>query len=792
MPHQPAWEDVRRELGALIDLPPDIREQRLAALEPGLRAEIAALLAAHDASPEFLSSSEERAVPDQIGAYRILGEIGRGGMGVVLRAERADGEIVRRVAIKLAGGRMFAPEAERRFIQERQILAALDHPHIVRLLDGGIANGQRYFVMELVDGIPITEFARSQPLAERLRLMIDVCAAMHYAHQRLVLHRDLKPGNIIVNSDGQVKILDFGIAQMLQGDTPAGLAQSTMIHPLSIACASPEQLRGEPLSLASDIYSLGVLLYELATGTNPRYRADGSFDENLRRALDDDPAPPSRVVGSLPRDLDAIVLKALAKRPEDRYASVAELQADLERLLHGRPVHAVPPHAGYLIRRFVARNKALASAAVALVAAVVAAAAIYIRQSQIEQRRFEDARRLVHTVVFDIQPRLEGIPATLPLRKTLIEQTLVYLEAVSRDVGNNVVLLRELANSYAQLAVIQGDALASNLGDREQAAQHLERAAALMDRASSLSPRDPALLADASALNRRRSDFALQAEDRAAALRFGNAAVDLAEASLAIDGSEPSAREAQALAWFSLGRAQMSTDPKVGLDLFDRARTYFAERAKTGAVPLREFGLIELYTSDTLIKQRDTKRAPHHAREALRVSQEVLAARPNDQIAQLDVAVAAGQLASILFNTGDESGAVEYFRTSAEMRERVVAADPENIRARERLAMAKGRLGTILARAGDYPGAWAMLERAMSLYEAMQASGQLAPTMEADFAEVLGHVGDYHQRTSNPAAACAAFGRAAAILKVVDARAPLTPFRKQMLTFNLEELERCR
>ena len=791
MQQQPAWDDVRRALGALIDLPAAAREERLAALAPGLRAEVESLLAAHDASSQFLNPPEERALPERIGAYRILGEVGRGGMGVVLRAERADGEIVRRVAIKLAGGRMFAPEAARRFIQERQILAALDHPHIVRLLDGGVAEGQRYFVMELVEGVSITDFARHKPLAERLRLMIDVCSAIHYAHQRLVLHRDLKPGNIIVNTQGQVKILDFGIAQILQGDTPAGLAQSTVIHPLSIACASPEQLRGEPLSLASDIYSLGVLLYEMATGTNPRHRADASFDENLRRALDDDLPPPSRVAAALPRDLDAIVMKALAKRPEDRYASVAELQADLERLLDGRPVHAVAPHAGYLIRRFVARNKALSAAAVALVAAVVAAAAIYIRQSQIEQRRFEDARRLVHTVVFDLQPRLEGIPATLPLRKTLIEQTLIYLEAVSRDVGNNVVLLRELANSYAQLAVIQGDALASNLGDRDLAARHLERAAALMDRASALSPRDPAVLADASALNRRRSDFALQAEDRATAVRFGQVAVDLADASLALDGDEPSTREAQALAWFSLGRAQMSTDPKAGLAQFDRARTYFAEQAKTGAVPLREFGLIELFTSDALIKQKDTKRAPHHAREALRVAQEVLAARPNDQIAQLDAAVAAGQLASILFNTGDETGAVEYFRSSAEMRERIVAADPENVRARERLAMAKGRLGTILARAADYPGARAMLDRAVAIYEDMQRSGQLAPTMEADFAEVLGHLGDYHQRTGNEHAACAAFGRAAQILKVVDARAPLTPFRRQMLTFNLEELERC-
>jgi tetratricopeptide (TPR) repeat protein len=564
-----------------------------------------------------------------------------------------------------------------------------------------------------------------------------------------------------------------------------------MIHPLSIACASPEQLRGEPLSLASDIYSLGVLLYELATGTNPRYQDGAGFDQNLRRALDDELPPPSHIVSSLPRDLDAVVLKALARRPEDRYASVAALQADLQSLLEGRPVQAIAPRAGYLVRRFVARNKALSTAAVLLLAAVVTAAAIYIRQSRIEQRRFEDARQLVHTVVFDIQPQLEGIPATLPLRKTLIERTLVYLEAVSRDVGNNVVLLRELANSYAQLAVIQGDALAANLGDRKVAADHFAQAAALMDRALALSPDDPGVLRDASALNRRRCDFTLQAEDRAEALRFGALAVEQAERSLARASDDAAIREARALAWLALGRAEMTPDPKAALAHFESARAYFAERSKTGAVPLREAGLIELYTADVLSRQRGDKTAPHYAQEALRLANEVLAARPNDQIAQLDVAVAAGQLGSILYRVGEESRAVTYFQMSADMREAILAADPQNVRVRERLAMAKGRLGTILARAGNYPDARAMLDRAVALYEELRVSGQLAPTMEADFAEVLGHVGDYHQRTKNPQAACAAFAQAVSILKVADARAPLSEFRRQMLTFNLEQLEHC-
>jgi eukaryotic-like serine/threonine-protein kinase len=792
MPNDSAeWDDVRRELGELVELAPEIRRERLAALSPALRAEVASLLDALDASPGFLNLSDTRQTPDSIGPYRVLGEIGRGGMGVVYRAERADREVVRQVAIKLAGGPMFAPEAERRFIRERQILATLDHPHIVRLLDGGIAQGQRYFVMELVEGVPITDYARDRPLAERLRLFIDVCSAIHYAHQRLVLHRDLKPGNILVSRDGQVKVLDFGIAHIVQGDSPTGPA-TTLVHPLSFACASPEQLRGEPLSLASDIYSLGMLLYEVATARNPRYRPGASIDENLRRALDDDVLPPSRAAAGLSRDLDAIALKALARRPDDRYASVAELEADLERLLQGRPVQAIPPRPGYLIRRFVARNKVLTAAAALLVAAILTSAAIYVRQSRVEQRRFEDARRLVHTVVFDIQPRLESIPATLPLRKTLIEQTLRYLEAVSRDVGNNVSLLRELANSYAQLAAIQGgDALAANLGDRQTAATLFDQASGLMGRAMTLAPANPDVLMDASTLNRRRSDFALQGENREDAQRLADRAVALAEQAVARGGGA-AASEARALAWFSLGRALLNPEPDAALAQFDRARRHFTGTASQGTTPLREAVLIELYTSDVLIKRGDKRRAPQRAREALRIANQVLAARPNDSIAQLDVAVTEGQLASILYNSGDEAGSVEHFHASAEMRERIVTADPANVRARERLALAKGRLGTILARAGDFPGAVAMLNRSVSLYEGLQAAGQLAPTMEADFAEVLGHVGDYHQRVKEPQKACAAFGRAAALLKAADARVPLTAFRRQMLDSNLNELARCR
>ncbi len=789
------WALVKAAFARVQETAPGERPDVLAGFDADIRAEVVSLLAALDAAPPLLSDERHGDLKPGavVGPYRLGAELGRGGMGTVYRAVRADGEISRPLALKVAGDRIFAPEAERRFIQERHILASLDHPHIVRLLDGGVAAGRRYFVMELAEGTPITTYCADKdlPVAERVRLFRQVCSALHYAHQRLVLHRDLKPGNVIVLADGQVKVLDFGIAQIVQAGTLTADTR-TVLHPLSFACASPEQLRGEPLALTSDIYSLGTLLYEVLTGVNPQYRPDVSMDEALRLVLEVEPPRPSSISPSIPRDLDAVTLKALAKDPGDRYQSVSEFDADLARWSEGRPVTAVPPRPWYVFTRFARRNKALTATAAALVVSLVAGGVTVTRQARVAERRFEDARQLIHTTIFDIQPRMEAIPATLPLRATLIEQSMTYLESVSKDAGNNVALLRELANSYAELAAIQGDALAANLGNREAAARQFEQAAGLMDRALRLAPDDAGVLTDASALNRRRSDFALQNEDREAAVRFAEQALGLADRGLAHAPGDAAALEARALAWFSHGRSVLNVDQDGALARFDQARTHFTQAAAAGAPPRREAGLMELYTADVFIKRGDATRGPAHARESLRIARAVLASRPDDQVARADLATAAGQVASALYNGGKQQDAVEFFRMSTDMREQMVAADPGNVRARERLALSKGRFGTILARAGDYSAARVALDRSVGLYQELQAAGQLAATMEGDFAEVLGHLGDYHQRTSNPAAACQAFRRAAGILEAANKRVPLTSIRKQMLEFNLDELRKCR
>src|SRR5260370_2268938 len=362
---------IREAFGGALELPSGERQSLLAELPGAVRSEVLSLLTARQSAGAFLNTPEDGwlRIGERIGPYRIVEKIGHGGMGVVYRARRDDGEFHREVAIKLVGGRLFAPEAERRFIAERRILASLDHPNVVRMIDGGLSEGQRYLVMEWIAGEPITEycFQNALPIPERLRLFQAVCEAIHYAHQHLIIHRDLKPNNILVTPERQVKVLDFGIARLLD-DGVAEDALTTALHPMTLSCASPEQVRQDRLTLATDIYSLGLLLCELLSGRNPQ--STGTPAEIVQRIATTEPLTPRKPAPGISPDLDAIVLKSLAKDPARLYASAEEMSADIGRFLESRPVLARRPSRLYYAARFCARNKALTAIAAALVLAV--------------------------------------------------------------------------------------------------------------------------------------------------------------------------------------------------------------------------------------------------------------------------------------------------------------------------------------------------------------------------------------------------------------------------------------
>ncbi len=340
---------------------------------------------------------------ERIGSYRIEREIGSGGMGVVYLARRDDEAFDKFVAIKLVRAGFETAEALERFRAERRILASLDHPNIARVLDGGeTAQGLPFVVMEYVEGLSLVEYCVSRDLdtAGRLRLFQSVCAAVQYAHQNLVVHRDIKPGNILVTAAGEVKLLDFGIAKLLQAPASTvevgGAATPTRVRALTPEYASPEQIRGDPVGTTSDIYSLGVLLYELLTGKRPYEVRSTDVSEMERAICEEDPAAPGAVLAELKGDLENIILTAMRKEPARRYPSAGQLSEDIERHLSGYPVLARRDTWQYRAHKFVSRNRyvvaASAAVAIILVAAVIQVAYMRFRaEAEAERARREAA-----------------------------------------------------------------------------------------------------------------------------------------------------------------------------------------------------------------------------------------------------------------------------------------------------------------------------------------------------------------------------------------------------------------
>jgi TolB-like protein/Tfp pilus assembly protein PilF len=393
------WQRVKELFQAALEQDHGARADFLshaAPDDPALAEEVLGLLASEEQAGTFLSApaSAAEALPGgrHVGPYRILGEMGHGGMGAVYRAIRDDDQYQKQVAIKLVRGGTGPDFILERFKAERQILAGLEHPNIARLLDGGTTGeGWPWFAMEFVEGEPIDAWcaSRKADTAGRLELFRTVCSAVQYAHQRLVIHRDLKPANILVTAEGVPKLLDFGIAKLLRPDQAPGTV--TTMPLMTPEYASPEQVKGEPVSTASDVYSLGVQLYELLARRRPYEIKTRSPEEIARVVCQVEPKRPSavappEVARQLAGDLDAIAMQALRKEPQRRYASVQELSEDLGRHLGGLPVRARGDRLTYLAGKFARRHKAAAAAAALVALTLVGGIVATARQARIAER----------------------------------------------------------------------------------------------------------------------------------------------------------------------------------------------------------------------------------------------------------------------------------------------------------------------------------------------------------------------------------------------------------------------
>ena len=515
------WHRIDELFRTVADRPPAEREAHLTRVcgeDEELRREVLELLA-HEPPETFLHDPIKHAalavtdpqvdemVGKRIGPYRLTTLIGHGGMGAVYQAVRDDQQFEQSVALKIIKRGMDTDFVRERFLRERQILASLDHPHIARLFDGGTtADGLPYFVMELVEGKPIIEYCQSRRLSlqSKLKLFRDVCSAVQHAHQKLVVHRDLKPSNILVTADGTPKLLDFGIAKLLSPDPGEAVTRTeTAVRLMTPEYASPEQVRGEAITTTTDVYALGVVLYELLTGRRP-YQFETRAPAVIERAICDTEVPrPSdlarqqttstKLAKELSGDLDTIVLMALRKEPERRYQSVEQFSEDVRRYLSGLPISARPDTFHYRAGKFIHRHKTVVGAIVMLAVLTVVLAVLTVRLTRERdraERRFAQVRKLSNTFLFDVHDKIQNVPGTIEARALVAQTAVTYLDNLAEESASDSQLQWELAVAYQKAGDVQGDPWAPNIGDSQEAAKSYQKSLALAQQLYSAGNRD--------------------------------------------------------------------------------------------------------------------------------------------------------------------------------------------------------------------------------------------------------------------------------------------------------------
>ena len=737
-----------------LDLPPTERGAFLddacvtpdGAPDPVLRREAAALVAAAEEAdlngalsspvsallPEDLSADEGGALrTTRVGPWRVAGVLGEGGMGVVYRAERADGHFERTVALKVV--RYATPHLARRFALEQQVLARLEHPHIARLYDAGVAHDEvlgdaPYLAMELVEGEPITAYADRHQFGvrQRVELLVQVCEAVAYAHGRLVLHRDLKPSNVLVTGGPaapRAVVLDFGIARLL-GDAGDALTQTSGAV-LTPEYAAPEQVTGGEVTTATDVFGLGVLLYETLTGHRPR-RLTGLAPAQVERALASPPPKrPSEAApawaGPLRGDLDTIALKALAPDPAQRYASAEALGDDLRRHLDGLPVQARPATAGYRLRSFVRRNRTVVLALSVALAALVGGLGVALWQARVAEAardraeaRFEVAREAARAMIYDVHDAIAGLPGATPAREVIVDRALVYLDHLASEADGAPALRVDLAGAYLRIGNVQGSPTDNNLGRTADAITSYRQGLTLR---SSLPPDLPDSLAAAAAETEGRLWEKLGVA--VAHVASPDSARGYFDRALAAHRRAFRLQPDTTIRRVYLAMGHINRGDYAGHPYFPNAgrpdaalADYARARALLAAIPEAEQTLLSLrmegitYEREgNLLRTRgDLDASTEPMRHALAL-RERIAARPDATAEAIrEVGVSHEALGLLALERGRFSEAERALTTALGVYERLAAADPESVNARQTLAFGHLNLARLYG-APDAPNA---------------------------------------------------------------------------------------
>jgi non-specific serine/threonine protein kinase/serine/threonine-protein kinase len=678
------------------------------------------LLEEHDRPGEFLPDPPFQSQPlgdlsgRTVGQYRLVRLIGFGGMSAVYLAERTDGAYSKQVAVKLLAAPF--PQAPERFHRERELLARLDHSNITRMLDGGSTiDGFPYLVLEYVEGLPIDRYCTEHDLSidRRLALLLQVCAGIAHAHQNLIVHRDIKPQNILVSADGVAKVLDFGIAKLL-GDSVI----STLYRPATPAYASPEQLRGDPVTTASDVYSVGVVAYLLLTGCSPYPLRSGRLDEIVQAVLTGAPVRPSLAPGlshqaarALRGDLDNILLKAIAKDPARRYASVQQFAEDIERYRGGFPVLARRDSFGYRARKFLGRYPFASAFALLALAFLMAGIALSSWQARVAQRRFEDARQFAHSVLFDVEDSLQAIPGTTSARKLVVETALRYLDRLSRDNISDAALREELASAYLRVGRVQGGAFVANLGDTAGAVASFRKALA----AAGQAPATPAL--QRLVINAHTDIASLAADPVQSGPEF-HAAINAGEAQLAANARDPQTLRLVASAYRGLATAGHLSDNVIdeermsarSIDLLRQVLTLAPGNWRDAI----EFSRALAQHALALEQQADYAGSLAELQRARATIDSALKSNPGNQVLVWQISGLSSRAGSVLRAMGKYDESTAELQEAIRLLEPLVAADPHNIQYRGDMAYNWFRLAETLRGQGRLEDALVLHRKALA------------------------------------------------------------------------------
>lgn len=717
------WQLIQQIFLELVDRKPAEQAVMLRELcgdDAELRAEVESLLAADEDSGisiELAVQDEAASLLDapvligqRLGIYRVTSELGRGGMGAVYLALRDDEEFQQRVALKIVKRGMDTADVLARFRYERQILANLDHPYIARLFDGGSTDdGVPYFVMEYVEGKPVSHFCRENKLTyhERCELFLRILDAVAYAHRSLVIHRDLKPANILITAEGVPKLLDFGVASILRPHLDGDPTQTSAFRPFSPGYASPEQVRGLPLTTATDIYSLGAILYELLAGTRAHLIESHTPAEIIRVVCDTETGRPSKEAPDLPAELDDIVLMAMRKEPERRYGSAVEFADDLRRFLDGRPVIARQDSVPYRVRKFIVRNSLETTLVTLMALSLVAGLFISVAQMRRAQRaqraaesermisqretaaaettrvnesrqksvaesqraiasqqrelaeqqktlaeqRSKDIVELAGRALFDVHDAIVTLPGSVDARRTLVKTTLEYLQNLQKQQGMNDEMRQALAAGYFKVATIQGNPLGPSLQDFAAAEASLLEGQKILMPAYNRHPEVPDLM-----------------------LRLIEIRSSLARLMYR------SGREHEAIQYY--------------LDLLPVAHR-LASLKKCPLVCKTQEPVLENDLANHMMTV-DTNQALGHAERGIVLDRALLKEYPGDITIEQGLGSITAAAAGALRNLGELEKASEYYRESIASRERLLEAHPTNTLIRRNLMIAYGNYEVLL------------------------------------------------------------------------------------------------